>query len=442
LVAATGCADNIGIEVRPPRDVEVAKVELFIGRKDPVCLVADNNDDGLDDPCPGVGPPAELASRNGDALPGAVFHVDHTDPFSTDVIDGVAEFLIVSTSEKLEALIAVGTSPDGAQNSVAIAFGLSLDNGPRRIVIDLEAAGPKLTRDDPPVETNVQVWPDASPDRADDSHACVGAEFRGRRVFVVPEGDRDCDQVELDAECDPFVHLAQRGIMQVSAEDASCTSKRTAANVEVCKIGAPVCDESIGTNACDNLLDICIGNPICSACPTLDNGCIIDKFQDDGSAFSKISCNVVLQRDGSGLLVPCSNVNDVPATLSGSCHDPVLSPIGDPGMFPSRLDVDTGSGQKMSLSAVPGDALGPCVFGLKHEGAFPDTPSTPAPFELWAKFIAGSREVLIPVIIEWAVLDQGVTCPEPAPNGVSASSCVFTIPLAGTDLVQACLGGG
>lgn len=434
LLLVVGCANDVGLEVRPPAGVEVAKVELFIG-KGPICTLGDIDNDGIDDDCPGIGPPAESSVNLREVLPGDVFHVDHTDPFTADVVDGAARFRLEAASERLPVIVAVGTGPGGDQNSVAVFKELSLDAGARNVIIDLVEAGPVLTKMPEPVETNVAVWPDGSPGRSPDQHACVGAEFLGRRVFVVPEGDRDCDTVAFADECNPLVFEAVEIARDVTANDATCTFRRGASATEVCRVGDRVCDENVaGTVGCDNTRTVCISSQLCDSCAQLDNACVMATFQQSAD-ISMIKCRVSLRLQPDNSLIPCTNESLIRAQLGGICSAVELSLIGHPlGPFPlPSLDIDTGDGKQLALRAIGGD---PCSFELRHIGEFPpqltiDQP--PSAFGLWAKFLVPNGvEALIPVIVEFDVPNPA--CP------VDSSRCDYVE--AGTDLVDRCLNAG
>ncbi|MBA2539431.1 MAG: hypothetical protein H0V17_07345 [Deltaproteobacteria bacterium] len=430
LCLIAGCADGTSIEVRSPDGVDVEKVELFIGTGG--CTIPiDDDGNGEDDPCPGIGPPGDATLTSG--LPGEVFHVDSIEPFTSASVDGAAYFRIESAVD-LPVVIAVGTGADGVQNSVAILKKLPADAGARRVVVQLEQAGNALTKLRSPTETRVSIWPDASPDRDGAPPTCVGAEVRSRRVFVVPEDDLDCDAVIAADECNALVHLAQNPVKAVPAEAATCTYPSHVGRnaTEVCMIGDQACDESMpGTNSCNNLTETCISNTLCASCPTLDEGCVGDLIVDDlGGSVRAIACKVVLETDvNETQATPCSDASEQTAQLPGTCLGSTLSPFGYPFAFADPLVVATGSSDELQLSSAI--ASGTCGFGLVHAGSFP--PGTPPRLGLWAKLVVSStREVLLPVIVTFDVVPAGM-CPQ------NASICGPAPTAATTDRVLSCL---
>lgn len=430
-LVCVGCVDDVGIDVRPPADVEVSKVELFLARADPSCTV----DDG--EPCPGIGPLRNDADVLRDVIPGDVFLVDHPEPFTADMIDGVARFRIQATSEVLPIVVAVGTGPDGAQNSVAVVKKLDLDLGARRILVDLEAAEPGLTRAPAPTGTRVLVWPDGSPERESADHACLGVELDGRRVFVVPDGDRDCDGLTSDDECTPLVHLGSEVSRPVEAEEATCTFRRVDL-ADVCRLGDVVCDEtSPDARGCSNEVEICIGTKVCDACPTYDAECYEDAVATNANAISRITCNVLMKTDLNGGKTPCRPMVEERATIVGTCSGVSLGLLGSTEPFAPTITLDTGNGQTFSFSPDLVTAPGACQFGLLLQGQFPQTPTmTVPPTELVAKFeISPTREALLPVSIAFDPLPVGEECP-----ALVVDRCVFSTSLDDSDRVDTCFG--
>ncbi len=404
LLAVAACDDGIVIEVVIPPDSPATQVELFLGFGKP--CKTDVNMDGTDELCPGIGPPTDTPFAGRQVLPGQVFHVDDTKPFVADVDGGSAWFQVESADVELPVVIAVGTGPDGPE-SVAIAKQLSIADSPQHLRIHLEPAGTGLIKP-VPVGNNVQIWPDPSPDRDPGIETCVGAEFAGERIFVVPESNPDCDNVAATDECKRFVFEAEEVARQVVLGESTCTfddTGLTGDGTPICRLGGQVCDESEGgVIGCANTDVVCVSNHMCASCKRLDANCVGDAFNlgtSPSPPVSHVKCNVEIQVDpNQGTSKPCVT-RSTSAVFGGSCNPPQLSRIGYPfSNFVSQLSIPTGNNLFVQLSAATPVV---CGFILDHSGEFPFDGNglPPADLGLWTTFKTATHTVMLPVVVHW-----------------------------------------
>lgn len=406
LLVCVGCASSdVAIDVRPPAGVEVAKVELFLGRSS--CSM----DDGSE--CPGIGPESMDAPLR-DEITGKVFIVDHPEPFTADMVDGLARFRIQATDEVMPLIVAVGTGLQGEQNSIAILKNLDLDLGARRINLDLETARLGLTKVATPTEARVQLWPDGSPDRDRDAHACLGIELPGfERMFVVPDDDRDCDGNTEDDECRPLVHDGFQVSAPVEADAASCAFVGRVDNFDtVCRLGGEVCNEtSPDTRGCNNERVVCIGSKICELCSDYSANCYEEKVLAHADELSKLTCTILFKTDGGGVS-PCVFASEELALLPGGCTGASLTALGSTDPFSPSVTVDTGNGATLTVSPITGDDPASCELGIAYLGGIAQTPGAVPPTDLVVKLsLAPNRDMVLPLRILHELLPQNVTCP-------------------------------
>ena len=426
LVVVAACNDEIAIEVVIPPDSLSTRVELFLAFGPP--CEGDFDQDGVVEPCPGVGPPTDMPFAGRLVLPGEVFHVDSTRPFIATVEDGAAWFTVDSADVELPVVIAVGTGPSGP-DSVAIARQLSIVERPQHIRINLVPAGASLT-DPIPVGDNVVIWPDRSPDRDQDIDTCVGAEFAGARVFIVPESNPDCDNVQPVDECNKLVFDAEEVAKPVALGDSKCSFEEdlTGPGTQVCLLGGQVCNEVEGGGiGCANTSVVCAPNHLCASCPRLEEeSCVEDAFAldaDPAPLVSHVRCNVEVEVDqAAGRSRPCRSQSTT-ATIGGLCTAVRLSLLQFPfNAFATQLNVDTGNGLEVQLAAAT--AENPCGFILKHGGELPLVASELPDLGLWTEFQTATTTVMLPLVIHWipvsiagCAITGASTCDfVPAPN--------------------------
>lgn len=431
VLAVAACNDGIAIEVVVAPDSPATEVELFLAFGEP-CEV-DLDQDGSDEPCPGVGPPTDMPFPGRLVLPGEVFHVDSTRPFAAKVEDGAAWFTVDSADVELPVVIAVGTGANGP-DSVAIARLLSLADGSQHIRIHLVPAGTALSKGVP--GDNVVIWPERSRERESAIDTCVGAEFGGARVFIVPESNPDCDDVDPSNECNTLVFNAEEVAKAVPLANSLCSFEDVpdAGGTPFCRLGGEVCNEATGNGiGCANTDVVCASSHLCASCPRLDDQCVDDAFDlatNPPPPVSLVKCNVQLQIDPvSGTAKPCAPLSLRAATFGGdTCDTLELSAFEYPFGFATQLSLETGNGLQMDLFA---DTPTICGFRLHHSGEFPADGTSPPDTTLWTSFKTLTKTVMLPVVIHWVPVGMNG-----CPGGVDASTCDF-IP-APNDQVALC----
>lgn len=208
-------------------------------------------------------------------------------------------------------------------NGTAIAMATMRDfdvpvTGAIAYAVDLEPVTQLQPSDnaDPP-GTRVWLW---HKENNRDAAACLGLEFSDgeevKRIWLVPEDDPDCDEVEL--ECDElYWHADDRPIVNYPG-GVNCFASPTPPGGmtprTMCKAGSRACVDGEMPNVCNPLHDpkYCVANAICNAdacvddlnaCRTTASSKIVAVFPADqvgrpcadGTGFGPLHLNLVAQ---------------------------------------------------------------------------------------------------------------------------------------------------
>jgi hypothetical protein len=407
VVATAACDDSIYVEVRTA-DLGVDNVELFVG--------VDQCTQG-DVPCDGVAPPGYTFHYPGDVF----FHdpQDSQTPLrAAPGSDGSAWFKFAASSASVH-MIAIGRAADGARGASVIE-NVDLIKGPLHIVSTL---APTVALGDTTHDrTGLAFWTTAKGD------TCMGAENtndaragRGAAVFIVPDADTDCDDVPVDAECDPLAYLTDRGnvdpTMPTCVQHFPITPEAT--NITVCEIGGLGCSErSPGTSMCSPT-DICVPDAMCAACGVFSPACIPQGFDD---ATTRVACTISATRaaagdpytacdDGSG---PLAKFGDDSAFGRNATGAPGLARLFElQGGFQPSVTIDTGNGHALTLTPI--DFQTKCKFDLKLDGEIDPlrvTQTEPLGNTVMEFMMEGTsktppQEVLLPLTLQF--VDDGCT---------------------------------
>ncbi len=411
-VALVACDDGVAIEVRIPTGIDANRVELFIGKTE--CVVGDVR-------CPGIGPPGSNT-----IIPGEVFEVDNPQQFFVDIAPGTTsvEFRLEGDVE-LPVVLAVATSVQGPA-AIAILQDIDLGSGPRRYVAELEGGAPMLGND---VNQNgFLIWP---PDRVPET--CIGMQFHGRRVFVVPT-DFDCDRV-MEPECNQFVNNAI-GPRDVPIDEVTCASLHPIADggEQFCMLGGSPCDEpNGGANplGCTNRRDICTSQVVCQCNDNgvIDLACIAGKVKTEPSIATRILCSIGMKQEASNPaeLTPCGLETLDRAPLPANATDCGVR-VGELKMPPQLNDaVKLVNGPLEFKFFAKQDG---CSYGLGWTGMLPAQPggADPPSFVGVTEIAANGRSSLVPLEVHF--LADG-TCPR--------DTCIVLQPAASADNVFGCL---
>jgi len=360
VVATAACDDSIYVEIRTA-DLGVDNVELFVG--------VDQCTQG-DTPCDGVAPPGYAFHYPGDVF----FHdpQDSQTPLrAAPGSDGSAWFKFAASAASVH-MIAIGRAADGARGASVIES-VDLIKGPLHIVSTL---APNVALGDvTPDRTGLAFWTTASGD------TCIGAENtdafragRGAAVFIVPDADSDCDDLPVDAECDPLAYLTDRGSVDKSMPTCVQHFPITpdATNITVCEIGGAACSERAPGSITCGPTDICVPDSLCTACGVFSPACILTGFDN---AATGVLCDLHVQHasaadpytacdDGGG---PIAEFKDDSPFGRNATDAPGMAHIFDvQSGFQQSVTLDSGNGHQLTVTSINFQTK--CKFDLKLEG--------------------------------------------------------------------------
>jgi hypothetical protein len=353
VLAAAGCDDSIYIEVRTT-DPSVESVELFVGADQ--CTFND------DSPCDGLQPPNFSFH-----YPGEIYFHDPQDfraPLVAKVDSGGSAWFEFAASAATIRVIAAGRGGDQIRQAAAMEP-ISLVSGPLHVRTDLapiDALGSSA-----PDRTGFLLWSTIG------GQTCVAAENtndtnarRGAALFVVPDGDADCDDVPI--ECDPFGYLVELG--GVDRDNPTCVSHfpidadKTAV---ACELGGSACSDLAPGVAVCGPTDICVPDSTCVACQTFFPGCIGEGLEQ---ASTRVSCTIEVTRASTNdPYVPCDLAQFKDDGLFGrnATGAPRLARAGAlANGFQDSIAVDTGANNFLALTPI--NFTQKCKFELKLEG--------------------------------------------------------------------------
>lgn len=182
------------------------------------------------------------------------------------------------------------------------------------------------------------------------------------RELVVPDADRDCDEVALATECAPWIPNAVGAAPTI--DDARCLlSAPLPGNPgTVCMLGGPACNETDSSpDASCVPLDqpYCTSSALCACAGTADiAACVTGKIAAgiDAKTIPYLHCTIQLDADGSS----CTDAKieaDAGAYVSGGATQcrgmglhPATAPLGD---FASYLELDATSKLKIDSFTEP-----------------------------------------------------------------------------------------
>jgi hypothetical protein len=359
VLAAAGCDDSIYIEVRTA-DPTVESVELFVGADQ--CTFNDES------PCDGLQPP-----DFGFHYPGEIYFHDPQDfraPLVAKVDGGSAWFEFAASAATVR-IIAVGRGGDAVRQAAAMQP-ISLVSGPLHVRTDLapiDALGSSV-----PDRTGFLLW------RTVAGQTCVAAENtndtnagRGAALFVVPDGDADCDDVPTLLECDPFGYLVELG--GVDRNNPTCVQHfpiDVDKNVTACELGGAACsDLAPGVSVCGPT-DICVPDSTCVACQAFFPGCIAQGLDE---ASTSITCTIEVTRASAGdPYTACdfgtgqiAEFHDDGAFGRNATGTPRLARLGAlANGFQDSVVIDTGANNFLQLTPI--NFMQKSKFDLKLEG--------------------------------------------------------------------------
>jgi hypothetical protein len=290
LVAACNPA-GLTLEVAVS-DPEIVKVELFAG-------------DGCGSDCPRGTKPPELAPIPIDAA----YVVTDPQPFvvtAKDFEDGVAGFRIETTEDtSLPILVAVGYDAQGEVRWSATFHDVAIpheDSAHWRIEMTPTAAITAPYAPQPAGTERVKVWREQSMGRP----ACLLLEHwsdqGATRELVGPVDDPDCDEVDAQNECAPWIPNAMGALPTL--DTANClVSQQQPSGSQVCMIGGPQCNETAPqTASCVPLEEpYCTPLSLCECAAdnnTLD--CVTNKIIDattNGGSMPHLACKIMIDED-------------------------------------------------------------------------------------------------------------------------------------------------
>jgi hypothetical protein len=192
------------------------------------------------------------------------------------------------------------------------------------------------------------------------------------RELVVPDTDRDCDEVPDDAECAPWVPNAMNASPEVS--DTSCVLTATLANSQapVCVLGGPECTEPAttpGASCVPVAPPHCVSSSLCGCGGNADvMGCLTEKIGAGVSAgaLPHFKCAIQLQSNGeacSSSLIQADAGAYLSSTGSTKCSGVTFTEAKLPvATFSSALVVDAASRLKIERFDTP------CKIAVAYSG--------------------------------------------------------------------------
>lgn len=349
-----GCFSDRGLAIEVDvGDTGATSVELYLGERG--CSPGDNQA-GIN--CESIAPPEATI-----ALEGHVFFRDDPEPdgpapYTAEVKGGKATFVITAeTARTLPIVIAVGNpSGDQGMRGVATLHDLDVPAGSGRIVrTTLVPTKQVIPGEVNPVnEDRVLVWEKMEP-----LNSCVVVEHwkdgQVDREFVVPEGDPDCDDVDVMLECNAAAYhgTSDAGMSSVP----SCFVPEGSG----CVLGSRACsDDGVPTSdACAAQQEgtICVPSQFCG-CTGLEPACM--QIEMDLGVLPHITCTIPTTAEGN----LCSNNNSMLMDLaefypSASCDQPRLGSLQLAALSTNTNTFSFG-GAVMALES-PGS---PCNFSI------------------------------------------------------------------------------
>lgn len=371
-------------------DPNIKKVELFAGTH-------------CSGDCPrGTAPPALPAMPVDDA-----YLVADEVPWTVSEPEfdgGVAGFRIESTlATSLDILVVVGYDADDQIRWSRTFHGVDIpadDAAHWRVQLSPTTPIAVTPAAPPPGSERVARWQQPSQRLP----ACLllehwGSSGTAARELVVPDGDRDCDEVALTSECAPWIPNAVGA--PPSIEEARCVLPAPLPGnpTPVCMLGGPSCDETASTPS-DSCVPLdqtyCTSSALCACAGTPDiAACVTDKIATgiDAKTMPYLHCTIQLDTDGTS----CKDVAieaDAGAYVSGGttqCRGMGLHPATTPFEgFAGYLELDATS--KLKIDAF----TQPCKAALFFAGS-----STPhSQLALAALELDNDNHVVIPLRID------------------------------------------
>jgi hypothetical protein len=270
-LACAGCYDDtpgLRLVIRDP-GIGAVSVELFIATRHSMSDA--------------VGADAARDNEGRTKLRGDSYYLDGpgdgTTPMTVlDVVDGKVVWNLQADPDgptKMKLVVAVAYDGQGQAVGVAKMYDVEVPaNDTVAYVLELEEANqlaPSETRE----PAGVRVWPwrkESAPTTA----ACLAVEYSSGshavdRIWLVPEDDPDCDEVEV--ECDKFYWHADESSTNGGLDDANCmhgvTQTPPAGGAPItteCLLGSRPCVDGTPPGTCLPLTQpkYCVANALCN----------------------------------------------------------------------------------------------------------------------------------------------------------------------------------
>lgn len=232
---------------------------------------------------------------------------------TAEMVDGVATFVFRTGGDvtSLPVVVAVGFDAQGVPTSSAVMFDLELGNA------RVKAYSVGLNKVSDPLATHgagyngLVLWGPNSKSGRDD--ACVLAQNtypdpESRSVFVVTEGDRDCDGVPDDPAPPECLADVWNGSRPPKRDELTCLLAKQVGTLgePLCVVGGPPCqDGGGGANVCAESR-YCAPTELCSpsVCGTGTTGfdCLKDVSMSPSpvNGYPAIECTFFVLADSSG----------------------------------------------------------------------------------------------------------------------------------------------
>ena len=367
---ALGACDSGGLEIivygpADPGTPVPSTVTLYIGHGDET--------PGAIAPAP-IGTQRFTASR-WNRMPD---NVDDT----AEMIDGVATFVFRPGAgiDKLPVVIAVGFDAHGVPTSSAAMFDLAFGNA------HVKAYSVGLNKVADPIATHgagyngLVLWGPTSKTGLDD--ACVLAQNtypdpESRSVFVVTEGDRDCDGLPDEPAPPECLIDVWNGARPARRDELTCLmTKTTGVGENLCVAGGPPCQDGGGggANVCAESR-YCAPTDLCNqdVCSTGEAGwtCAKDVAASPSgvvTAYPAMQCAFFLQPDNGGgfTFCPGNPIADLTKVSFPSTPAPMCSAVRVRNATQGFLDklVDGVAAYKLTVDPA-------CQMTVTPEGTYP-----------------------------------------------------------------------